>query len=485
VPLIQNRNRAEAQDPKLFIAVPLTARLGNIEKYAVIIAFAIYLIFQVNAVLHHGSRGQDFNGQQTAVIMASDHPWWFLSRVNTLMPDPPMYYVVCGFVLNLTRAIHYLEVIALLSALANMLAFLLLYQLMRHLIASAVLRISCLTFLLFLPCLMIHSVVLATDAAMFPLFISILYFFFKLTLPTTAEQHRRFYIAGILFMLLIAILAKSTFISQILAAMIGFEILRRHGLLRKRMAVGAMGLTALLLVIGILITLQYVRAFSLHDRFLSMSIRDVVFFHKADLHVFRAPAYDEPVRRPRPGAYPPYELEQQHKYSYPALLHLGMFTDIMNIYQYDPTDSIFGRRSALNALRMRLAVKTGLLFSVAFLILTPIALSRVFYGSLIQRDPRQAFWSILAVCALGWFLNIVVFLPDVPAYLGGYWLPRYVIPALICFITLSAWEADRVLSGRSRVWGVVICLLVVFQSVIHLSFLWPWGVMPCAGTISS
>jgi hypothetical protein len=214
-----------------------------------------------------------------------------------------------------------------------------------------------------------------------------------------------------------------------------------------------------------------------------MSIRDIVFLHKADLHVFRAPAYFEPVRPPGPAVFTQYELQQQHKYSYAALLHLGMYTDVLNIYQYDPTDSVFGWRSAPNASRMRLAVKTGLLFSLAFLILTPIGVSRALYGSLLRRDPRQAFRSILAVCALGWFLNIVVFLPDVPTYQGGYWLPRYIIPALICFITVSWWALDRFLSGRSPAWGMVICLLVVLQSLLHLSFLWPWGVMPCGGMI--
>jgi 4-amino-4-deoxy-L-arabinose transferase-like glycosyltransferase len=461
----------------------LTARLGKIEKSAVVAAFAVHFIFQANAAFHHGSRGQDFNSQQTAVVMASDHPWWFLTRVNMIMPDPPLYYVACGLVLNLTRAIHYLEVIALFSALVNMLAFLLLYQLMRYLIASAALRTSCLIFLLFLPCLMIQGVVLAADAAMFPIFILLLYFFFKLT-RTNSEQRQRLYIAGILIMLAMAVFTKSTFVSQMLAAVVGFAILWQHGFLRKRLAVGAMGLTGLLLLIGILITLQYVRAFGLHDRFFSMSIRDIVFFHKADPHIFRAPSYDEPVRGPHAAPYSPYELEQQHKYSYPALLHLSTFTDILNIYQYDPTDSIFGERSASNASRMRFAVKSGLLFSLAFLILTPVALFRALYGSVIQRNPRHAFWSIVAVCALGWFLNIVVFLPDVPAYLGGFWLPRYIIPALICFIALSAWEVDRRLSSRSGAWGIVICLLVVFQSLIHLSFLWPWGVMQCAGSIS-
>ena len=241
----QNHDIAGVYHAEPSIASPLTARRRNIERYALIVAFAVYLIFQANAAFHHGSRGQDFERHETSVVMASDHPWWFLSRVNTVMPDPPLYYVLCGLVLNLTRATHYLEVIALLSALANMLAFLILYRLMRHLIASAVLRISCVIFLLFLPCLMTHSVVLASDALSFPLFISILYLFFKLTLPATGEQRRVLYIAGILITLGIAIVTKSTFVSQILAAIIAFGILGRQGFLRKRIAVYTMGLTGL------------------------------------------------------------------------------------------------------------------------------------------------------------------------------------------------------------------------------------------------
>lgn len=451
---------------------------GKLEKYGVITALIVYLAFQVNAAFHHGFRGQDFQYNQAAVIRAGDHPLWFLTRVNNaLVNEPPLYFLLCGELVNLTDGKYYLEVIAILSAAVNALAFLLLYKLMRHSVANGLLRLSCLIFLLFLPCLMIHTLVLSSDAVTFPLFVGEYYFFFRLA--QSGREHTRaawLCAAGLWIFLAAGISTKFTFVSQTLAAILGFCILNRVGLPRKRIAIGAIALSALLLAACVLSIRRYAGTLALGERRLSMSVRDIVFFHKADLHVFRAPAYNEPVRgRPSVSrSAEPFELQQQHKYSYPALLHLGVFTDVMNIYQDDPNGIYFSRRSPKHTARMRLAVKTGVVFSLTFLILTPIAIARGLHRGVIKRQSSETMWAILAVCALGWFLNIVVFFPYVPTYAGGYWLPRLITPALVSFVVLSTWLADQFVRRRSRVWPMLICLLVVCQSLIHLSFLWPW-----------
>ena len=80
-----------------------------------------------------------------------------------------------------------------------------------------------------------------------------------------------------------------------------------------------------------------------------MGVRDIAGLHWRDLHIFDAPPYDEPLEVARrvsngkpydPG--PPYELIIDHRYSYLALSHWAMFTDPVNIFQYDPTDAYYG-----------------------------------------------------------------------------------------------------------------------------------------------
>ncbi|HEY2384205.1 MAG TPA: hypothetical protein VGK48_23780, partial [Terriglobia bacterium] len=128
-----------------------------------------------------------------------------------------------------------------------------------------------------------------------------------------------------------------------------------------------------------------------------------------------------------------------------------------------------------NASRMRIAVKTGLIFSLSCFFLTAIGLARTFYLTLVKRKPEELPRFTLALCGLGWFLNIVVFLPSTAAYMGGYWLPRLILPALLAFIILSTTELDRLLRGRAERWSWMVLALVVLQSAVQLSFLWPHG----------
>jgi hypothetical protein len=175
----------------------------------------------------------------------------------------------------------------------------------------------------------------------------------------------------------------------------------------------------------------------------------------------------------------PFRLLIPHRHSFPALVHLAIFTDILNIFQYDPTNDYFGKRSRANMSRMRLAVKSGLLFSLAGMLLIPWAALQSIYLSLRWRRAEYTVRALIAITGLGWFLNIVVFLPNVVAYAGGFWLPRLYMPALLCFCLLSAMALDDLLAAHSIIWRRVILALVVFQSLVQLSFLWPWGVMAC------
>src|SRR5205085_5247887 len=80
--------------------------------------------------------------------------------------------------------------------------------------------------------------------------------------------------------------------------------------------------------------------------------------------------------------------------------------------------------------------------------------------------------------SISWFLNIVAFLPFIPgAYNAGYWLPRLIAPALLGFFLVAFVFLDR-LRKISRSLQIAVVVLVVIQSTLNASFLWPsrsWG----------
>ena len=471
--LVQDRRGALTESS---ISVKSPERL---ERYAIRFALLVYLLFQINAAFHHGSWGQDFEYHKIWILQALDNPWKFALRTDPFRPEPPFSYLAAALIIKLTGGIHYLEVIGLLSIALNTLGLIVIYRLLCAVLRNRLIRIACFLFLTFLPVFMIHALVLATDSLCVPIAAVIYYFLVKVGREQDSKRMAK-YLAVISGALLLGMAVKYTFVSQGVAVLIALAIYVWTNRLRREQI--AKGLIAVALITGVN------AALILHSRsalgFTStsgyeMRWSDILLLHRHDAHVLTAPSYNQPAD-PRDGTPVtcPYELLRQHRYSYAALVHLGIYTDLMNIYQYDPTDSYIGIRPQNHEKPMRLAVKTGLLFSLAGLILTAVMIVKGFYGSLVERKSACAEWAALAICGIGWHLNILVFLPTVGAYIGGFWLPRLILPALLCFTVLSAIAIDRWVAGRSPHWAGAILALVVLQSLLQLSFLWPWGLLP-------
>ena len=285
------------------------------------------------------------------------------------------------------------------------------------------------------------------------------------------------------------VLTKYTFMSAVLAVLLTLGQLVRRGRIPWREAALLSAIT-ILLPIGVVIEEQH-----RHPDFSgtmtlsrtegsSMGLRDIAWVHWRDLHIFDAPPYDEPLEVARrvsngqpydPG--PPYELIIDHRYSYLALNHWAMFTDPMNIFQYDPTDAYFGARSNHNQGSMALAVKTALPITLACVaaagLLSALVLATGWAVPSRSRPDLEAVWLL----AFGWFSNIVCFLPFVyAAYVAGLFLPRLTLPALLVFMLLTVYVLERLLparAGRVAAWAVLGYVLC--QSALQISFLWPWG----------
>jgi 4-amino-4-deoxy-L-arabinose transferase-like glycosyltransferase len=451
-------------------------------KVTVVLAFAVHLAYQFNAALHHGSWGQDFDTHKKWIAEATANPWQFLWHFEGFRPDPPIFHLFCAWVYRLTGGIHSLEAIAILCALLNAGALFLAYRLLGELVESAILRVACIVFLLFLPCIMIHGIVLASDALTIPLFVSVIYLLTGLARPQSARRFlcRTF---GISALLVIGVGTKFTLGSLVIASSLGVLVLGRAGLLPKRRFITALALVAFVPGLATLAEFfvymreQGVRSVGINQKGSAMNLRSILFWRSHDAHILDAPPYDEKgVLLPIIGNTPSHDfnLLSPNKYSYPALLQLGIFTDIMNIYQFDPYDGGLGRRSAENQAKMRFAVRSGALFFLAGLLMTPTLTFQTFRGS-VRGQRACVILTIIALAGLLYFFNIVAGLPFVMAYWGGYWLPRLILPALITFTLTAFVAADRFAPLRRPVAQWMILFLVIFQSALHASFLWPWG----------
>jgi len=219
-----------------------------------------------------------------------------------------------------------------------------------------------------------------------------------------------------------------------------------------------------------------------------MSPRTVLFFRPADAHILDAPPYNEPlydrtalhstqIFKGFPIEISDYELLYPNRYSYPALLHLGIFTDVLNVFQYDPTDSYIGTRSAINQSRMALAVKLAVPWSVVCFFAVLFSAILYLLKGLVKPQAYSARLEALLALSLAWLLNIIVFLPFIMiAYSAGAWLPRLIVPVVLGFIIILFHVLDQVLD-RWKLPGVpsLVLTYALIQSALHISFLWPWG----------
>ena len=462
------------------------------ENRALIAVLALSAIVQFNAALHHGADGQDFGTHMWAVHEMLLHPDQFSADQVT---DPLFFSWLISRVVLMIGNIHTPEVIGLLNALVNLGALLVFHRLARRFVLDPVLRVTLMTLVAFLPLRLIHTVVFAADALTLLPFFVLAWTLTEMTDAAATPAHRRWMALAGSVALAFGIGIKHTFMSAVVAVLLTMvQRARREPLRRRETAVLAF-LVLLLPLVAVVLEQRTHKNFagslaiSTHSE-TRMSYTDILLPKLADYHIIlRAPPYNEPLDvhsraaiNGQPGAVPAYltyGLLYDHRHSFAALNHLAIFTDPLNIFQYDPTDSYFGQRSPRNQRLMEVAVKTALPLSVlvvaSMILLSALELVWGLYEPAHRRPDVETVWLL----AIGWFSNIVVFLPFAPAaYLGGFWLPRLTMPALLVFVLLTFYVLERLLSERAlRVASWVALGYVVCQSVLQVSFLWPWGLM--------
>jgi hypothetical protein len=465
-----------------------------VERWGVVMALAAYVLVQVNAVLHQGYAGQDFFSQHVPLInRAMRDPWGFATVLTGWRTNPPLYYLLAAKVAVLSGRARAFEAIALLNVAVNVIGLVLLSRVLRRVIDDPRLRLACMVLVLFLPFAMIHAMVIACDAPAAAIFFLIAYL---CVLLAEAASPGRVVTLGLAvgMAVVVGLGTKFTFVSTAAALTVLVPLLAWAKRWEGRTAFVAFVLAAAIpLVLGLAELGAYRRAIAEShfgppkDAVPGMSLRSLVFFRPGDRHVFDAPPYDETVQigsrvpvpatgswEPQPGTE--FNLLEPDRFSYPALLHLAVFTDICNFYQNRPLRRYFGVRSASHQARMVLAVRTGTLFSLATLLAVPLVTLTALRSCLRDRSPRAVMTLIPVLMGLAFYLGIVAVMPFATgAYGAGYWLPRLVAPSLLVFSACIFIALDRLPLPARRWAGRSGLALAVLQALLHVSFLWPPG----------
>ncbi len=436
-------------------------------------ALAAYVAVQGNNIRHNVFIGQDnwFHFQSTRKMLADPGQWFRMD-----FTDRPLLYWIGAACLRLTNAGDSFWLPASIFVLLSAAALWLLHDGTRSFIRSPCLRVGALIAVAFLPVTIITCVVYAADTvAMLPFVLvgwSLIRSFESKT-PRAAAAYAL--AAG--GALCLGNTAKFTFIGLPFAVLFIIAALWRMGrLTRGRAAVAAL--------LAAIIPLGFSAGVHEMNRAQTAGMSQTAFTWPAtgeitwrelltpkgsDRRIFSAPIYWQYRMIDGRKELP---LLEHHGFSYPALLHLAVYTDVMNfaLHGYDPNNVARPERQQAFA---RAAVVLGLPFSVtaagAVLCLwASLAWTLVRAGA----GPPAGFlvWVSLATA---WYLPLVLTLPFVVgAYDFGYWLPRLVLPAIWGFGLVLFGALDRVARGRLGWFAAAVLCVAVVQAFIHVGSVW-------------
>jgi hypothetical protein len=394
----------------------------------------------LRGILHYGFVGQDFVQHRALTLLFPSAPF----RNSYLRTNPPGLYWFASLVRGHVSAAYDLQATALAFLGFNTGGLLVIFALLWKCISNWQLRYSAAALITFVPFRVIHSVVLSADAFTLPIFAFTALF----TLRLYEEPRRLANWTGLSLILLAGMFCKYSFAGLLppVALLLGVAIVTR---LRtgERMRWWATGALALALPSAALL-LQLEESAHLKGTLTDlvwlpsgappvMRWSDILMLKRSDAGLLAAPEYFRD------------KVYETGKYSYPGLLHVSSFTDIMGIFQAPPVDI----STEVDKLRMTPAdrsrtersrvlqvwsVRWCLVFSALALAGTVVC-GALSLASLLSRRPLVASATVvMTALATGFYFPILLGLTRVTEpYTGGYWLPRLALPSIVVFLCLG------------------------------------------------
>ena len=440
------------------------------ETWMVRAILALFMVVAFRAIHHNATNGQDIASHManTKRLMAEPGKWF--TNDTTFRP---LLYWIGGWCVRFTKNAYGYQLASIMFTLAGTAALALLHDATRRVVTSPLLRVAGIALVAFLPLTVITTVIFAADTvASLPFVLSGWAIMRCLEEDTESQAGKYAALAG--FSLIVGNLSKATFMVLPAAVLLALLALWRARRLTIRRA-GMLVLLAVALPVtagGLIMAkaaretagAQLVHSFNWKGTG-ELTFRSLLGVKPSDRRVLDAPEYLASAMNDA-GIY--YPLLVANNYSYPALLHLGIFTDVLNF----ANDAVVPRPEPERT-AARWSVRLGLVFSVSALAAVLVFWIRTAFAFVRpDRMPSTAalVWSCLA---MAWFFPIAGALPFVDnPYIKGYWLPRLVMPAIWIFYLGLFAAADR-LPGRwpARV-AVLLATLVAVLSVQEIRSVW-------------
>jgi len=382
--------------------------------------------------------------------------------------SPPIYYLLGhGLFLIVGRNNAFPITLSIAQAAINILALYWFFLYSERCFDSRLIHLSLVFFLAFLPVRVIHAATIGTDATTIPLFVLLLFLFDRFLSDESSTKGN----AALLGLgLALAIWTKYSFmalIPPVFLLFIGIWAKRRWGLQRL------LAICALSLVLPSALALHSfwassrLHGYNTEKHWLrkgeapDMDYRDLFSVKVNDLQLFRAPEYFKD------------EILEPHRHSYLGLVHLGVFTDTMNLFQVPPAGKDLGdvwepdlkTRPSWKTPVMQASMSLGVLWPLLVMIGVPWRLFRTvrtLFNDKMQREDVVALFGIA--------LFLVIFLP-IPfvrwGALFGYWTPRLILPALISFFLAGFLLIDEKIARNSERRVRIVFALVALQCAME------------------
>jgi 4-amino-4-deoxy-L-arabinose transferase-like glycosyltransferase len=424
-------------------------------------ALALAFVLSVRAALRGGYIGPDYPTHLSRLI---EWPKVF----DFSATSPPVYYLLGHALFFLIGPTNSFPIaLSILQVAINLVALWYFFQYIQPRFGSALIHSGLCLFLTFLPVRIIHAVTIGTDSMTIPLFVLVLFLFDKFLRDETSTPCN----AALLGLALgAAVWVKYSFMALIPALFVVFFFLgtTRRWKLQRFLAICVVSL-ALPSVLSIHSFWASSRAhgYNTEKHWLhkgaapDMDYGDLFSVKANDIQLFRAPEY---FKR---------EILAAHRYSYLGLVHLGIFTDTMNLFQVLSVPQRFGSimipdqkvRRPWKTPVMVVSMSLGVLWTLCALMAMPWALlwtMRNLWRGELEREDSSIF------LGTSFFLLIFLLIPFVyGGALFGYWTPRLILPALLSFYLAAFLFVDKKIARRSETIARAILLLVVIQCSIE------------------
>jgi 4-amino-4-deoxy-L-arabinose transferase-like glycosyltransferase len=416
----------------------------------------ISFIISVLAAFRGGYVGPDYNRHLAQALTST-------MALDFSTPDAPIPVLLgrCLFKL-IGRNNGFPITLAIIQMAINTVALWYFFLYSERCFKSPVLHLALVFFLTFLPVRVIHAVCAGTDWMTVPVFVLVLYLLDRVLSEKTSIAKNAAFLG---LALALGIWSKYSFLALLPAVFAIFVFLwwRRAWNFQRFVTICALSLvlpSALMLYSHWQST--RVKNATAQTMWLpkggtpDMNYKDLFSIKANDAQLFKAPEYFKK------------EILGAHRHGYLGLVHLGIFTDTMNLFQYLTVPQrlesfLIPDQKARHPWKtpvMVASMSLGTLWTLCALIGTPWALFRAMRNLWKAKLEREDS-SIL----LGTAFFLLMFLPIPFVYCGalfGYWTPRYIVPSLLCFSLAAFLFIDRKLErGSGKVARVVIALVAV------------------------